>query len=97
MEEIKIFNHKMFGEIRAMTAENGEVLFVGKDVAKALGYKNPSNALQVHVDEEDKTTALIQGPGSNYKSKAVLINESGLYSLILSSCTQRNRPRDQRG
>ena len=56
-------------------------------------YKNPSNALQVHVDEEDKTSTLIQGSGSNYKSKAVFINESGLYSLILSSCTQRNRPR----
>ena len=45
MEEIKIFNHKMFGEIRAMTAENGEVLFVGKDVAKALGYAKPENAI----------------------------------------------------
>jgi prophage antirepressor-like protein len=89
MEEIKIFNHKMFGEIRAMTAENGEVLFVGKDVAKALGYAKPENAIAVHVDKEDKTSTLIQGSGSNYKSKAVLINESGLYSLILSSCTQR--------
>ena len=68
-----------------MTAENGEVLFVGKDVATALGYSKSRNALAAHVDEEDKTTALIQGPGSNYKSKAVLINESGLYSLILSS------------
>ena len=45
--------------------------------------------MRKHVDEEDKTTALIQGPGSNYKSMAVLINESGLYALILSSCTQR--------
>ena len=80
-----VINHKMFGEIRAMTAENGEVLFVGKDVATALGYSKSRNALAAHVDEEDKTTALIQGPGSNYKSKAVLINESGLYSLILSS------------
>ena len=85
MNEIAIFNHKMFGEIRAMTAENGEVLFVGKDVAKALGYAKPENAIAVHVDKEDKTSTLIQGSGSNYKSKAVLINESGLYSLILSS------------
>ena len=68
-----------------MTAENGEVLFVGKDVAKALGYAKPENAIAVHVDKEDKTSTLIQGSGSNYKSKAVLINESGLYSLILSS------------
>lgn len=75
----------MFGEIRTLTGEQGEPLFVGKDVAKALGYAKSRNALATHVDEEDKTTALIQGPGSNYKSKAVLINESGLYSLILSS------------
>ena len=68
-----------------MTAENGEVLFVGKDVATALGYAKPENAIAVHVDKEDKTSTLIQGSGSNYKSKAVLINESGLYSLILSS------------
>ena len=85
MEEIKIFNHKMFGEIRAMTAENGEVLFVGKDVAKALGYSNTRDAMRKHVDEEDKTTVAIRDTGSNYKSMAVLINESGLYALILSS------------
>ena len=85
MKEIQIFKNELFGEIRTTTAENGEVLFVGKDVATALGYSKSRNALAAHVDEEDKTTALIQGPGSNYKSKAVLINESGLYSLILSS------------
>jgi len=85
MKEIQIFKNELFGDIRTTTAENGEVLFVGKDVATALGYSKSRNALAAHVDEEDKTTALIQGPGSNYKSKAVLINESGLYSLILSS------------
>ena len=85
MNEIAIFNHKMFGEIRAMTAENGEVLFVGKDVAKALGYSNTRDAMRKHVDEEDKTTVAIRDTGSNYKSMAVLINESGLYALILSS------------
>ena len=62
-----------------------------KDVAMALGYVNPSNALQVHVDKEDKTTALNQGTGSNYKTKIVLINESGLYSLILSSKLEQAR------
>ena len=85
MQEIQIFKHEVFGEIRTMTDEKGEVFFVGKDVATTLGYSKSRNALAAHVDEEDKTTALIQGPGSNYKSKAVLINESGLYSLILSS------------
>ena len=90
---IKVFQNEQFGQLRAMLGHEGEPLMMGTDVAKRLGYKNPSNALQVHVDKEDKTSTLIQGSGSNYKSKAVLINESGLYSLILSSCTQRNRPR----
>lgn len=65
--------------------EHDQVWFVAKDVAEILGYKKPENAVANHVDAEDKTTTLIQGTGSNYKSKAVTINESGLYSLILSS------------
>ena len=73
-----------------MTDEQGETWFVGKDVAEALGYKNPSNALQVHVDEEDKTTYLIQVSGSNYKTSTIFINESGLYSLVLSSKLPQN-------
>ena len=85
MKEIKIFSHEMFGDVRTMTNERGETYFVGKDVAEALGYRNPSNALQVHVDEEDKTSYLIQVSGSNYKDNTLMINESGLYSLVLSS------------
>ena len=68
-----------------MNNEKGETFFVGKDIAEALGYAKPENAIYIHVDNEDKTTTLIQGTGSNYKSKAVIINESGLYALILSS------------
>ena len=75
----------MFGEIRTMTDERGETFFVGKDIAEALGYAKPQNALATHVDDDDKTTALIQGIGSNYKTTVVIINESGLYALILSS------------
>ena len=75
----------MFGEIRTMTNESGESFFVGNDVAKALGYKKPENAIATHVESEDKTTTLIQGTGSNYKTKVVIINESGLYALVLSS------------
>ena len=60
-------------------------MFVGRDVAQALGYKNPSNALQVHVDTDDKTTYPIQVSGSNYKTNTMFINVSGLYALILSS------------
>ena len=84
-QEIKIFKHEMFGEVRTMTNEKGETFFVGSDVAKALGYAKPQNALASHVDDEDKTTAPIQGTGSNYKTNVVIINESGLYSLVLSS------------
>ncbi len=85
MQEIEIFKHKEFGEIRAMTDEQGEPWFVGKDVAEALGYSNTRDALRKHVENEDKTTVAICDTGSNYKSNAVIINESGLYSLILSS------------
>ena len=83
MQEIQIFKHEVFGEIRTMTDEKGEVFFVGKDVAKVLGYVNTSKAIQQHVDEEDKGTLPIRE--SAYETRAIIINESGLYSLILSS------------
>ena len=83
--EIQIFKNEQFGEIRTMLDEKGQPWFVGKDVAEKLGYKKTENALAAHVDKEDKTTTLIQGTGSNYKSQAVIINESGLYSLVLAS------------
>ena len=79
-----VFRSKEFGRIRTCTVK-GETYFVGKDVASALGYKKPENAIATHIDEEDKTSTLIQGSGSNYKSQVIVINESGLYSLILSS------------
>ena len=86
--EIRIFENEEFGQVRVMgTPENP--WFVASDVAKALGYKKPENAVKTHVDEEDKTTTLIQGSGSNYKSKVVIINESGVYSLILGSKLER--------
>ena len=85
MKEIQIFKNELFGEIRTLTNERGQPLFVGKDVATALGYSNTRDALRKHVDTEDKTTVAICDTGSNYKSQAVVINESGLYSLILSS------------
>ena len=81
---IQVFQNAQFGPIRTQLRD-GQVWFVGKDVAVVLGYAKPRNAIAVHVDEEDKTTALIQGPGSNYKSKTTFISESGLYSLILAS------------
>ena len=85
MNELQVFSHEMFGEIRTLTNEKDEVFFVGKDVAQALGYSNTRDALAKHVDEDDKTTVAIRDTGFNYKSNGVIINESGLYSLILSS------------
>ena len=73
-----------FGEMKTMVI-NVEPWFVGKDVAMLLGYAQTAKAIREHVEEEDKTNALIQCPGSNYKSKTMLTNESGLYALILSS------------
>ncbi len=84
MNEIQVFRNPEFGEIRTVIIDN-EPWFVGKDVATVLGYIKPENAIISHVENEDKTTTLIQGTGSNYKSKTTIINESGLYSLILSS------------
>ena len=82
--KIITFQNSEFGSVR-MLEINGEPYFVGKDVATILGYAKPENAITTHVDDEDKTSTLIQGSDSNYKSKVIIINESGLYSLILSS------------
>lgn len=81
MNELKIFNNKEFGKIRTVTIDN-EPWFVGKDVAVILGYSNPQKALRDHVDEEDKT---LNDSFTVNGTKGILINESGLYSLILSS------------
>ena len=81
--ELQLFNFEG-KEIRALEI-NGQPYFVGKDAAEILGYKKARNAIASHVENEDKTTALIQGAGSNYKSKSVIINESGLYALIFGS------------
>ncbi len=82
-DNLTIFNFEE-QEVRTLLIED-EVWFVGKDVAGILGYSNSRDALKKHVDEEDKTSVVIRDAGSNYKSKTTFINESGLYSLILSS------------
>ena len=83
-KEIQTFKHEQFGEIRTMVDEKGEPWFVGKDVAEMLGYKKSRNALMAHVDGDDKKDALIQGPLGGPQTMTI-INESGLYSLILAS------------
>lgn len=85
MKEMQIFNNEAFGKIRA-TEIDGEPWFVGKDIAEALGYgsgKSPSNAVAKHVDDEDKGVTEMMTPGG--KQQIIIINESGLYSLILGS------------
>ena len=73
---------EVFGEIRTCQVNN-QIMFVGKDVATALGYSNTRDALSKHVDAEDKGTVAIRDTA--YETRVTLINESGLYSLILSS------------
>lgn len=82
MNELRIFNNADFGDIRTVE-QNGGIWFVGKDVAEALGYSNPSNAVISHVDDEDKLRTQIKYAGQN--REVSIINESGLYSLVLSS------------
>ena len=82
MNEIKIFDNPEFGKVRTMEI-NGEPYFVGREVAMILGYKNPLDALTKHVEEEDKGVANCDTLGGT--QKMTVINESGLYSLILSS------------
>ena len=81
---IQIFTSDIFGEIRTCQVNN-QIMFVGKDVATALGYSNSRKALLDHVDDEDKTDGVTIRDAIGRNQKAVFINESGLYSLILSS------------
>ena len=81
---IQIFTSEIFGEIRTCQVNN-QIMFVGKDVATALGYSNSRKALLDHVDDEDKTDGVTIRDAIGRNQKAVFINESGLYSLILSS------------
>lgn len=82
MKEMQIFKNDNFGKIRA-TEIDGEPWFVGKDIAIALGYKDTSDALKKHVDEDDKLTRRFADSGQN--REMYVVNESGLYSLILGS------------
>ena len=82
MNQMEIFKNPEFGAIRAVEID-GEPWLVGKDVALALGYKNPQEAIRNHVDAEDKGVSEILTPGG--MQKLPIINESGLYSLVLSS------------
>lgn len=92
MTEITKFEHSEFGELRAIQIDD-EIWFVGKDIAEKLGYSNTHKAIRTHIDNEDKKIVDFKGfahfgsnlwTGNDYADKT-LINESGIYSLILGS------------
>lgn len=82
MNELKIFENEEFGQVRTIVINN-EPWFVGKDVATALGYANPKNAVPKHVSDEDKLSTQIEYAGQ--RRTVTVINESGLYALIFGS------------
>lgn len=82
MDDLQIFNNPEFGKIRAVEID-GQPWLVGKDVARALGYANTKDALAKHVDQEDRRGSQIATPSG--EQNMTVINESGLYSLVLSS------------
>lgn len=82
MNDLAIFENPEFGNIRGMKIE-GEPWFVGKDVAAALGYSDTAQAIRKHIDDEDKGVVESTTPGG--KQNITIINESGLYSLMLKS------------
>lgn len=83
MNEVQLFNFENH-EVRSLLI-NSEPWFVGKDVADVLGYKNQRDAISNHVDSEDKNTVAIHDGNTRGNPNQTIINESGLYSLVLSS------------
>ncbi len=82
MNELQVFKNQEFGSVRSLVINN-EPWFVGKDVAESLGYTATEKAIRTHIDGDDKGVTEMDTPGG--KQKVVIINESGLYSLVLSS------------
>lgn len=84
MNELQVFKNQEFGQVRTLTL-NDEPWFVGKDVAEILGYSNPRDAISKHVDSEDKNSVAIRDGITRGNPNQTIINESGLYCLVLSS------------
>ena len=82
MKEITVFTNSEFGAVRTLTV-NGDPYFVGKDVADILGYRNGSRDINRHVDQEDRQKTMVFD--GNQNKETIIINESGLHSLILGS------------
>lgn len=84
MNDLTVFNNERFGKIRTVVLD-GVIWFVGKDIAEALGYSNPSEALADYVEEKDKGGTKCYTPGG--AQEMTIINESGVYSLVFASTT----------
>lgn len=82
MNELRIFNNADFGDVRTVE-KDGNIWFVGKDVAEALGYARTADAVKAHIDADDKGVCVLPTPRG--RQETTIINESGLYSLVLSS------------
>lgn len=82
MNELQVFKNQEFGSVRTLVIDN-EPWFVGKDIAESLGYTATEKAIRTHIDGDDKGVTEMDTPGG--KQKVVIINESGLYCLVLSS------------
>lgn len=82
MNELQVFKNQEFGSVRTLVVNN-EPWFVGKDIAESLGYTATEKAIRTHIDGDDKGVTEMDTPGG--KQKVVIINESGLYCLVLSS------------
>lgn len=82
MNELRIFNNADFGDVRTVE-KDGNIWFVGKDVAETLGYARTADAVKAHIDADDKGVCDLPTPGG--RQETTIINESGLYSLVLSS------------
>lgn len=82
MNNLQIFNSEEFGQVRTMVID-GEPWFVGKDVAEALGYERPTDTVRKRVDDEDRGISKMETPSG--KQEMTIINESGLYTLVLGS------------
>ena len=80
----QIISHGHFGNLRFITNDNGEIWWVGKDVATILGYSNTNDALTKHVDNEDKKDGVAFRDAIGREQKMIVINESGLYSSFIN-------------
>lgn len=82
MKDLQVFSNEEFGQVRTMSID-GEPWFVGKDVAEALGYERPTDTVRKRIDEEDRGISKMETPSG--KQEMTIINESGLYTLVLGS------------